>query len=104
MVSSGAIWLVILGGIIMANLPWLSERLLLVFPLKSEVKPVWLGLLELLIFFALFMGLSLYVEAQQMGNVQHQDWEFYAINLFLFFVFSLPGFIFRFQFKKIVMR
>ncbi|MCL5669574.1 MAG: DUF2818 family protein, partial [Gammaproteobacteria bacterium] len=83
-----------------ANLPWLSERILLVYPPKSGVKRVWIRLLEWLLMYFVVGLIALGLEQKLHGQPHTQDWEFYAVNLFLFLVFALPGFIYRYDLKS----
>jgi len=34
-----------------------------------------------------------------MGVVKEQEWEFYAVAIFMFAIFSFPGFIYRYNLK-----
>lgn len=92
--------LVLLGvAFVAANLPWMSERLLFVFPAPGGVKAGWLRLLEWLVLYFLVGGIALGLEQKSFGERQPQDWEFYAVTLCLFLVFALPGFIYRYDLK-----
>ncbi len=82
-----------------ANLPWLSERVFFVLKLKSGTKGPWVRLLEWLLLYFVVGLIGLGLEQKFMGTRHPQDWEFYAINLCLFLVFALPGFIYRYDLK-----
>jgi hypothetical protein len=81
-----------------ANLPWFSERLFYVIPLKS--KHFGWHLLELVTLYFVMGGISRLVESKTMGQVAHQHWEFYATTGCLFLVFAFPGFIYRYLWRK----
>ena len=87
-------WALIASTILLANLPWLSERCFLI--LQCERKSAWLRLLEWLILYVVAGGLALATEYKITGSVYAQDWEFYWVTLFLFMVFAFPGFIYRY--------
>lgn len=97
MSQSLAIWMVVLVALILANLPFLSHRLLVVVPLKQP-KSLGLRLLELIVFYFLAGGLGLLLE-QRAGQIAPQTWEFYAITGTLFVTFAFPGFVYRYLLK-----
>lgn len=80
-------------ALLLANLPWLSQRCFLVF--QCEKKSAWLRLLEWFVLYFLVGGLALLLEQRATGNIHVQDWEFYTVTLSLFMVFAFPGFIYR---------
>ena len=86
---------VLLLGLVLANLPFAGERLLGVWPC-GERKGGWLNFAEWCLFFVVFLVLSLGVERRVQGTVHDQDWEFYVVLFFLFSVFAVPGFIWRY--------
>lgn len=94
------VWALLIVALIAANLPWLSERILFVYPPKSGVKRVWVRLLEWLLMYFVVGLIALGLEQKLHGQPHSQDWEFYAVNLFLFLVFALPGFIYRYDLKS----
>lgn len=87
---------------IAANLPWITERLFGLIPLKSELKPVWISLLEWLVMYIVIGAIALGIEKKFTSEIYPQDWEFYASTLCLFLVFALPGFIYRFDLKHLL--
>ncbi len=97
MSQSLSIWLVVVVALTLANLPFLSHRLLAVVPLKRP-KSLGLRLLELVVFYFLAGGLGLLFE-QRSGQIAPQTWEFYAITATLFLTFAFPGFVFRYLLK-----
>ncbi len=94
----------ILIAVIAANLPWLSDRILLVRRSGEGGKGAWWRWLEWLLLYFLVGGLALGLENKLNGEIYPQDWEFYAVTLCLFLVFSLPGFIYRYEFKHLLER
>lgn len=86
-----------------ANLPLLSERWLFVFPPRNaRDKPFWLRLVEWGVLYGLLVAMGFGFEYQVTGNRQGQDWEFYAVTLCLFAVAALPGFIYRYQLRRLL--
>ena len=98
-----AVWLLIALALVSANLPFLTERVFAVLPWKqggeAAVKPLWLRLLEVLVFYAIVGALGFAFEST-LGNRFAQTWEFYAITLSLFLVLDYPGFVYRYLFKR----
>lgn len=97
MSTSLAVWLLLGLAVIAANLPWLSERFLFVFTPPGQQKRFWMRLLEWLLLCVLVGMLALGLERKATGSIHEQGWEFYAVGLFLFMVFAIPGFIWRHQ-------
>ena len=92
-----SVWLVVGLALLAANLAFISNRLLLVFRLKSP-KNLAVRLIELVFWYFVVGGVALVLE-QRAGQIAPQGWEFYAITGTLFITFSFPGFIFRYLFK-----
>lgn len=92
--QSAAVWLVLAVAIAAANLPYLSERLLLVGPRRTP-KSAWWRLLELLLMAALTFGIGTALEAH-IGRRHAQGWEFYAAATCLFITLGFPGFVWRY--------
>lgn len=88
-------WFVIMLAVAAANIPFLNERLLLLVPLRSPSKSLWLRLLELAVLYFLVLGIAWLMEAR-IGNAFPQRWEFYAITVCLFLVAAYPGFVYRY--------
>jgi hypothetical protein len=86
-------WLLLLVGFIAANLPFLTERLLLVGA-RRVPKPLGWRLLELLLLSGLTILLGMAIEAR-IGQRAPQGWEFYAAALCLMLTFAFPGFVWR---------
>lgn len=82
-----------------ANLPCLSERIFLVLSPKKLPKSMGWCLLELMVYYSVFIALAVYTESRILGNVAMQGWEFYAVTASLFCVFAFPGFIYKVLWK-----
>lgn len=94
-------WLVL--AVVAANLSWLSERWLLVIARQDKrPKPLWLHLVELVLFYGFIIGLGLGLEYKTTGAIHSQDWEFYTVTLCLFMVSTLPGFIYYYQLRRLL--
>lgn len=91
--------LVLMVAFIVANLPWLSPRLLYLIPLKSNTKHLGWCLLELVVLYFLVGLLASYAENVRFGHIAEQGWEFYAVTASLFLVFAFPGFIYKILWK-----
>ena len=98
MVQSASIWLVIFVALVAANLPFVAQRFLMVFQLKTP-KTLGIRLVELVIFYFIAGGLGLLLE-NRAGQIAPQGWEFYAITGALFLTFAFPGFTYRYLFKR----
>ncbi|HEY9017488.1 DUF2818 family protein [Thiomicrospira sp.] len=94
-----AVWVLLFLAIVMANIPWIiSNKLFVVVPL-AKPKPLWLNLIEWSVYLVLVGLIGVGLEYSTMGNIEPQQWEFYVINLFMFIIFSFPGFIYRYNLK-----
>ena len=80
--------------ILLANLPWLSNRFMLFIPLKS--KPLKVCVIEWLVNYSVLGVVTLGIEFKLTGGIHTQEWEFIVITLCVFAVFSMPGIIFRY--------
>ena len=98
MTQTASVWLVVLLALLVANLPFISNRLFAVVALKTP-KNLAVRLAELLVGYLLVGGLGLYLE-QRSGQIAPHGWEFYAITGTLFLTFAFPGFVYRYLFKR----
>lgn len=96
--SSTALILIFL---IIANLPWLNERVFLVYPLQRG-KPIIIRLIELIIFYFVSLLVAIAAEIQFSGDVFPQTWEFFVTTFCMFLVLSVPGVIYRYQWLAMV--
>lgn len=85
-------------ALLAANLPWLTERFLLLVQVNKTALLRWL---EWFIYYGLTGLLAMALEYKTTGNNYHQQWEFYVASLCLFVVFALPGFIYHYDLKKL---
>ena len=91
-------WLVITLALVFANLPYVSESLFGIIPLKGR-KHAWTRVLELLVLYFVTGAVAYALEAR-IGNVFTQVREFYMITVPLFVVLGFPGFVYRYLRKK----
>ena len=94
-----AVWLLLVTAIILANIPWILSNRLFLF-IKVPSKSFIVNILEWLLYFILTGIFAYLLESKSMGHVQAQEWEFYAITLFMFIIFAFPGFIYRYSLKN----
>lgn len=85
---------------IIANLPWLNERVFCVYPLKST-KKVGIRLAETLVLYLVSLLIAIVFELQFSGEIYPQGWEFFTTTFCLFLVLAVPGVIFRYQWLPI---
>jgi hypothetical protein len=91
--------LLLILAFIAANLPFLLERIFFVIQPKSGDKNVAWRLLELIVMFFAVGGIAMLLEGK-LGDIHHQNWEFYAVNAALFVVFAYPGFVYRYLWRR----
>ncbi|MCW8899853.1 MAG: DUF2818 family protein [Gammaproteobacteria bacterium] len=94
----------LIAAFVAANLPWISERLFGLIPVKAGKKAIWMSLLEWLVLYLMIGMVALGIEKKFTSDIYSQDWEFYASTFCLFVVFALPGFIYRFDLKHLLER
>lgn len=97
MTQQASIWLVIFVALVAANLPFVTQRFLLLLPLKTP-KTFGIRLFELVIFYFLAGGLGLLLE-DRVSQISPQKWEFYTVTGALFITLAFPGFIYRYLLK-----
>ena len=95
--QSAPVWALVLLALLAANLPFISQRFMLVYPLSS-FKSLPLRLLELVLWYFIVGALGLALE-HNAGQIAPQGWEFYAITGTLFVTFAFPGFVLRYLLK-----
>ena len=94
MTQAALVWIVIVAAFAAANLPFLTERLFAVVPLRGSKGLGWrLAELVVLYFAVGLLGVALEARA---GQVTAQGWEFYAVTAALFLTFAFPGFVWRY--------
>jgi hypothetical protein len=94
---STSVWLVIALALVAANLPFISQRLLLVVRL-AHGKNLAVRLAELVLMYFIVGGIGLLLE-KRLGQIAPQGWEFYAITGTLFITLAFPGFVWRYLLK-----
>lgn len=92
-----SVWLVVALAVPAANLPFLSNRLLVVFRLAAP-KLLAVRLAEMVFWYFVVGGIGRILE-QRAGQIAPQGWEFYTITAALFITFGFPGFVYRYLFK-----
>ena len=98
MSQSASIWVVIVLALLAANLPFATERLFALLPLRGP-KSLTLRLLELVALYLLVGGFGLLLE-RRAGQIAPQGWEFYAITGTLFLTLAFPGFVWRYLYRR----
>ena len=98
MSQAASVWFVLGVALIAANLPFVNERLLAVFPLAGPRKSLALRLGELMLLYFAVGGIGLLFEGR-VGQVAPQGWEFYTVTAALFVVLAFPGFTWRYLLK-----
>ncbi len=92
--------IILLLAIVAANLPWFSNRLFYLFPLKALPKNLAWCLLELVALYFVVGAIALYAEYSTLGQFSPQVWKFYVVTACLFIVFAFPGFIYKVLWRK----
>ena len=100
--SSSLIVLFVAVSVISANMPWMSNRYFMILKPVNKGKSSWFRWLEWLVLYFIIGFIGLGLEQRFMGTRSEQDWEFFVINFCLFLVFALPGFIYRYDLKKLL--
>lgn len=92
--------IILLLAFVAANLPWFSNKLFYVIPLKSKNKNLAWCLLELVLLYLIVGAIGFYAEHVTFGQTSPQGWEFYTVTFSLFLVLAFPGFIYKVLWKK----
>jgi hypothetical protein len=87
--------LIIALAIFASNLPFFTERLLMLLLLKSP-KPLWLRLLEWAIYGLVVFFIAQTIEASLNLANYPQSGEFYWVLCIGFVTFAFPGFVYRY--------
>ncbi len=93
-----SVWFVIVLALLLANLPFVTERLFGLLALRAP-KSLAVRLGELLLMYLLAGGVGLLLE-HRAGQIAPQGWEFYAITGALFVTLAFPGFVWRYLVKR----
>ncbi|MBZ2208260.1 DUF2818 family protein [Massilia soli] len=89
-----ASWLVIAVALASANLPFLTEKVFGLIPLKQP-KHAFVRVFELLVLYFVVGAIAFLLESR-IGSVFTQVKEFYMITVPLFVTLSFPGFVWRY--------
>jgi len=92
--------ILLLIAFLVANLPWFSNRLFYVIPLKHQPKAFGWCVLELVALYFVMGAVAFYTERATMGQVASQNWEFYAVTGSLFIVLAFPGFVYKYFWQR----
>jgi hypothetical protein len=98
MTHTFSVWLVLITAFVAANLPFLNDRWLAVWP-RREPKALWMRAAELVLLYFLVGALGLALE-QYAGQIAPQGWEFYATTGALFLTLAFPGFVYRYLYHR----
>lgn len=93
-----AVWILLLTGFVLANMPFIMNTRLFLF-IKVSHKSFAVSFAELLVYFAITGLFAYLLENKSMGHTAPQEWEFYTITFFMFLIFAFPGFIYRYNLK-----
>lgn len=91
-----SVTLLIVLLLIIANLPWMSNRVFMVLALKSP-KSVVIRLAEQLVYYLMGLLIAIGFEMRFSGEIYPQTWEFFVTTFCLFLVLAVPGMIYRYQ-------
>ena len=92
-------WLLLLSGVVLASLPFATERFFLGAPLFKQAKLSYWRALEFIVAYAIFIALGRWIEGSISQNTV-QGWAFYAVTFLLFVVAGFPAFIWRYLWQK----
>lgn len=98
MTHTFSVWLVLITAFVAANLPFLNDRWLAVWP-RHAPKTLWMRVAELVLLYFLVGALGLALE-QYAGQIAPQGWEFYATTGALFITLAFPGFVYRYLYHR----
>ena len=90
-----AIAVLLVIGVVAANLPWFSERILFVMEPRTGHKRVVIRIAEWALMYCLWVLAGFGLERTVDGGVHPQDWIFFVVTACLFAVFAAPGVIWR---------
>lgn len=92
--------IILLMAFVAANVTWFSEKIFFVIPVPKSDKNLGWSLLEIVTLYFVVGGIFLLAENKVMGQISPQHWEFYATTACLFLVFSFPGFVYRYLWRR----
>lgn len=92
-----SMYILLVLAFILANLPFLNNRLLCVFKLQN--KQFAHCLFEWFVYFFL-LGIIAYILESSISKVHSQNGIFFTVVLCMFAVFSFPGFVWKYLWKR----
>lgn len=98
MSQSLQIGFLIVLALLAANLPFFSQRLMVLGPRRPGKSLAW-RLLELLLMYFVVGALGLLLE-KNAGQIAPQGWEFYAVTGTMFMTLAFPGFVYRYLMQR----
>lgn len=98
--QSVAVWILIALAVAAANLPFISDRLFALVPIKTWVKKPGAAVVGEIAVLYVVVGLVGYAFETALMNPFPRGWEFYATTLCIFLVLGFPGFVYRYLLKK----
>lgn len=90
----------LVAAVVLANLPFLSERILLLIPDRGAAKRVWVRIVEWFVLWICTGLLAAALEYQTTGAIHDKGWEFYSVGFFIFLVFAFPGILLRYGYRN----
>jgi hypothetical protein len=84
---------------LLANLPFVSERIFGLIGRGERGKGVAIRFGELLVLYLIMLLLARGIESR-FGPIYPQHWEFYGITACLFIVLAYPGFVWRYLSRR----
>ena len=99
---TASIWLVIVLGLVAANLPFINQRWFAIGPGPRQPgsrKVLAWRLIEMLVLY-LVVGLVATLLEGRLSQRTPQGWEFYAITAALFLTFAFPGFTYQYLLRR----
>lgn len=94
LVPTWAVMTLLVAAVVMANLPFVNNRVFVLGPAKAPKPTVW-HVVELLAYVALTCVIGRWLEGH-VGQVTSQRWEFYAVWACVMITLAFPGFVWRY--------
>lgn len=96
---NSAVTALLLLSLVVANLPFLVERIGFVFRPESGHKAFGWRVLEMIVLYFTVGTVAHFLE-KKVETPQPQHWEFYAVTACMFIVLAFPGFVYRFLWRR----
>ncbi len=91
-------WVIVVGWVL-ATLPMLGDRSLLALPLLKTAKSAWVRVFEFILAYVIWIAFGRFLESQ-VGQVNAQGWQFYAVTFLMFLVAAFPAFTWRYLWRR----